>query len=53
MTSKPAGVEKRKSLRHKLRAEVDDTALAIGGDPAEGTFDPHTDFQIGWAADNP
>ena len=31
---------------------MDDTALAIGGDPAEGAFDPHADLCITWVADN-
>jgi hypothetical protein len=53
MTCNQRGVDKRKSLRHKLRAVVNDTALAIGSVPAEGTFDPHAVLQIGRAADNP
>jgi len=43
-----------KSLhRHELRAIVDDAALAVGCDLAEGAFDPHADlslFRIGVSA---
>jgi hypothetical protein len=44
--------KKNRSLRHKLRAVVNDTALAIGGDPAEYAFDPHPDLCFAWVADN-
>ena len=38
----------QKSLlhRHKLRAVVDDAALAIGGDLAEHTLDLHPDLRL-------
>ncbi|MDP3396140.1 MAG: hypothetical protein Q8S57_05695 [Methanoregula sp.] len=38
--------KKEKSLRHKLRAVVDDTALALRSVPAKSTFDPHAVLQI-------
>jgi len=44
--------KENRSLRHKLRAVVNDTALAIGGDPAEDAFDPHADLCFARVADN-
>jgi len=39
--------KKKKLLhRYKLRAVVDDAALAIGGDPAEDTLDLHADLRL-------
>ena len=44
--------KKNRSLRHKLRAVVNDTALAIGGDPAEYAPDPHANLCFAGVADN-
>src|SRR5512139_2152633 len=38
--------------RHELRAVVDDAALAVGSDPAEGALHPHADLHVVRAADD-